>query len=219
MEGLRVKVGNVDRLDERLKQAERRVGAMTTELHAAKEAAKAVASAPTKEQIAEAAASEAEWAELQESFPEWTRATERRLATSHAEILKRVPDADVIKRQVAEQVEERVGAVSAEMAGHVVSLKHADWRTVRDTPEFRQWNEANGARDSYNPIEVIAILDAYAAHKASLKTPKQIEAERQARLEASVTTQGRSLRPPKSEADMTEAEIRAHVAKQVWGTG
>lgn len=209
VEALQAKVSNFDQMDARLKQAERRVGAMTTELHAAKDAAKAVANAPTKEQIVDASASEAEWAELKEAFPEWTSATEKRIASANAETLKRIPDAEVIKRQVAEQVE----TIAATMAGNLISLRHPDWKTIRDSKEFMDWQ---GDRNSDDPIEVIGIFDEYKAYKASLKTPKQIEAERDERLAASVTPRGRNLRPPKAESDMTEAEIRARVAAEVW---
>ena len=212
-EGLRTKAGSIDSLVNRLQQAERRIGSMSNELHAAKEAAKAVEYAPTKEQIADAANNAKDWDELKEAFPEWTNATEGRLAIERAEILKHMPNAEVIKRQVSAEVE----AIETKMAGHVVSLKHPNWMDIRDSSDFKQWNETQGNKDSSNPIEVIAILDDFTKFQSSKKTPAQINAERQQRLEQAQTITGHKLPTKKSEADMTESELRAAEAKRIWG--
>jgi hypothetical protein len=218
VEGLRAKVKGLDTIDFRLKQTESRLGSVQNELHAAKEAAKAVANAPSNAQIAEAAASQGEWNELKEQFPEWTKATEGRLAAERAEILKQLPNTQALRDEIKAESNTELEKVKLEMVGHVVALKHPNWREVNDSAEFKQWNAENGNRDSFSPIEVIAILDDFAAYKATRKSPKEIAAERKERLELSQTTEGRRLPPTKSEADMTEAELRAAVAKQVWGT-
>lgn len=189
--GLRSKVDQAESLETRLKQAERRLGAVQGELHAAKEAAKAVPVAPSQEQVAIAEQTKREWDEFSTNFPEMASATEKRLT--------------------AELESHRI-----EMGGQFVAMKHPDWAQVRDSDEFQKWHKDNGQRDSMNPLEVIAILDDYKQHKASQKTPKQIEAERQQRLEQSQVTEGRNMRPVKSEADMSPAELRAAIAKQVW---
>lgn len=210
--GLRSKVDQAESLETRLKQAERRLGAVQGELHAAKEAAKAVPVAPSQEQVAIAEQTKREWDEFSTNFPEMASATEKRLTAELGELRKLVPDQQVVRRQISEELESH----RIEMGGQFVAMKHPDWAQVRDSDEFQKWHKENGQRDSMNPLEVIAILDDYKQHKASQKTPKQIEAERQQRLEQSQVTEGRNMRPVKSEADMSPAELRAAIAKQVW---
>ncbi len=211
-EGLRAKVGQADTLEARLKQAERRLGAVQGELHAAKETAKAAASVPTAEQIAISAQHQKDWDEVKENFPELAKATESRLAAEREAMQKLIPDQAVTRRQIDEAIE----AERTELRGNFVALKHPDWIDIRESKDFQDWNEKQGERNSMNPLEVIAILDDYKKHKASQKTPKQIEAERQQRLEQSQTTEGRNIKAPKSELDMSPVELRAHLAKQVW---
>jgi hypothetical protein len=216
--GLRSKVESNAGLEVRLKQAESRIGGVLNELHAAKEAAKSVANAPSKEQIAEAAASQDHWDSLKEDFPDWTRATESRLAAERAEILKHVPSAESIRQELREQNALEMAEAKAEMAGNIVAFKHPDWIATRDSPDFRQWNETHsrGKRDSNSPHEVIAILDEYAAHKATRKSTRDIAAERNDRLQGSQVPAGRRSTQQKSEADMSKAELRASVASEVW---
>jgi hypothetical protein len=217
LEGLRAKVGGMETLDYRLKQTESRLGGVLNELHAAKEAAKAVANAPSKEQIAQAAQSQSDWDSLKDDFPEWTKATEGKLAAERAEILKQFPDIKALREEIKAETNNDLNTARMELAESMVSLKHPDWSAVKETPEFKQWHAGQNYRDSFNPIEVIKIFDEFATFKANTKSPKEIAAERRERLETSQTTQGRRLPPAKSEADMTEAEIRAATAKEVWG--
>lgn len=216
IEGLRSKVSIYEGIEGRLKQAEKRIGSFESEIHASREAAKALKNAPSKEQIAEAAASQADWDALKEDFPEWTKATESKIAAERAEILKHIPDVNSIREELKTSSIEELGNFKREMSEMYVALKHPDWKTTRDSADFKKWNESQGNKDSSNPIEVIAILDDYAKYQSTKKTPKQIAAEREERLEAAQTKPGHKLPPTKSEADMTPSEIRAAVAKQVW---
>lgn len=211
-EGLRAKVEQTETLEQRLKQAERRLGTVQNELHAARQVAKATPPAPTPEQIAADEQTRREWDDVRSNFPELASATERRLAAQQEEIRRLIPDQEATRRQMDEQL----SAAKIEMAENFVALRHPDWVAVRDSQEFKAWHEQQGRHDSMNPIEVIAILDDYKKHKSTQKTPKQIEAERQQRLEQSQSTEGRNIRPPKSQDDMSPAELRAAIAKQVW---
>jgi hypothetical protein len=216
-EGMKAKVQGLEKIDFRLKQTESRLGSVQNELHAAKEAAKAVTNAPSKEQIAEAAASQGDWDALKEDFPEWTKATEGRLAAERAEILKQLPDVKAIREEIQTAAAVELETFKEEMAGDLVEIKHPKWREIQKSPDFLQWHKANGERNSFKPSEVIQIFDDYEAHLATRKSPKEIAEERRQRLEQSQTTEGRRLPPTKSEADMTPSEIRAAAARQVWG--
>jgi hypothetical protein len=212
VESLREKVSNIDTLNFRLKQAESRLGGVLNELHASKEAAKATANAPTKEQIDKAAADSRDWAALKEDFPEWTQATENKLAAERAEILRQMPDVSSIRGESASEI----AKLRAELSETIVSVKHPKWIETINSPDFVQWHAQSGKKDSENPIEVISILDEFTEFKKNQKAPRDIADERKKRLEASQTTPGQKIAPAKSEADMSESEIRASMAKQIW---
>ncbi len=210
-EALEAKVSGMDRVESRLKQAEQRIGSMTNEFSAAKAAAKTVPNAPTTEQIAEAAENLKEWNQLKEDWPDWTEATDKRLAAMSADMLKQMPNTESLatKKEIADS--------KTETSQMFISMKHPDWRSIQESPEFLQWHSEQGQRNSFNPIEVIAIFDEYADYQKNRKTPKVIAAERAERLELAQNPSGRNLPPIKSEADMTESEIRAAIGREVYG--
>lgn len=210
LETLRQQTGSIGTMETRLKQAESRLGGVLNELHAAKEAAKVVANAPSKEQIAEAAQSQKEWDTLKEDFPEWTKATDARLAAERAEILKQMPDVTKIREEIKAEVK---AEAQAELNKVRVEIKYPDWEATVNTPEFKQWGVG---RDSSDPKEVIKILDEFTEYQASRKSPTEIAAERKKRLEHSEVKGGHAPSKAKSEDDMTETEIRNSIAKQVW---
>jgi hypothetical protein len=216
VEGLRTKVVGIDGLSDRLKQTERRLGGVLNELHAAKEAAKVVTNAPSKEQINQAATSQAEWDRIKEDWPEWAAATEGKIAAERADILSKLPDIEAIRQEIQTASSGEVAKIEARFVHTVMGFKHPKWQDTIKTPDFVQWHQQTGGRDSTDPIEVIAILDEYETYRSTRKSPKEINEERQRRLEASQTTPGHRLPPTKSEADMTEAELRAAIAKDVW---
>lgn len=215
-ESMRTRLQGLGEMDSRLKQTERRLGSVQNELHAAKEAAKAVTNAPSKEQMAEAAASQGDWDALKEDFPEWTKATEGRLAAERAEILKGMPDVQKIREEIQIAAAEQLESVKTELGKSMVLMKHPDMAEVNNSPDFMRWYEAKGSPNSFNPIEVIAIFDEYKAHIANRKSTTEIKAERQERLETSQTTPGRRVASAKSDADMSPSELRAAIAKQTW---
>lgn len=219
---LRAKVGNVDELSFRLKQAEHRLGGVQNELHAAREAAKATANAPTKEQIELAAGSKAEWESLQEDFPEWTQATDKRIAAERAETARQIAGLrqEITAAQQSHGVgSEDVAKLKVEMAENLVSFKHSEWKKIQQTEEFgKWWNDqlSSGRKNSYNPNEVIAVFDDFDKFKSSHKSSATINAERQARLQQHQTKPGHKLPPTKSEADMSISELRAAEAARIW---
>jgi len=209
-EALQSKLSGMDKLDGRLKQAEQRIGSVTNDLHAAREAAKTVSQAPTKEQIDSAATNLDEWNQLKEDWPEWTEATDKRLSALSADMLSRMPNTETLatKQEIADG--------KTETAKMFISMKHPDWRSVQETPEFAQWHAENGKKNSFNPIEVIAIFDEYETYQKTRKSSKVIAAERAERLNLAQNPNGRNLPPVKSEGDMTEAELRAAIGREVY---
>ena len=221
LEALRGKVGAVEGIDARVKQAEKRIGSITNEWAAARQAAKTVSEAPSAAQMEAAATSTAEWNALKEDFPDWGKGIDSRLAAERAEILKQIPDLKAFKeelqRQAREEHQQELAATEAKFNDRLIRFKHPKWDERVKTPDFAAWYEAKGRPDSENPLDVIQILDDYDAHLKTRKPTKAIVADRDKRLEQSQTTPGRKLPPPKSEADMSPEEIRAAVAKEVYG--
>lgn len=217
VEGLRAKIGAMEAMDYRLKQTESRLGGVLNDLHAAKEAAKSVSNAPTQEQIAQASTNSDEWEALKEDFPDWTNAMDHKLAAERAEIMKQLPNVEAMRKELQDANAADRQALEVKFGTNLVLFKHPDFLKTKETPEFKEWHAANGSKDSFDPLDVIATMDEFSAFKAKQKSPSVIAAERAKRLEQAQQIPGHKLPPTKSEADMSDSEIRASVAKQVWG--
>ena len=214
--GMRAKVADVDAINFRLKQTESRLGGVLNELHAAKEAAKAVANAPTKAQIDQASTSQGKWNALKEDFPDWTEAMDEKLAADRAEILSKLPDIEALRSEMQAANAKDREVLEVKMGSAIVSLSHPKWQEMTNTPDYIEWHKQTGQRDSLDPLEVIAIFDEFKAFKSKQKSTQEIVADRKKRLELAQTTSGHKLAPIKSEADMSASELRASVARQVW---
>ena len=215
-DALREKVGVIEKIESRLKQSERRVGSLTDELHAAKEAAKATPKAPSAAEIEAAAKTVEGWEDLKEFNPGWAEAIDARIAAERAELLKDKPDVAALREELQKQTNEGISNAEAKFNGHLVSLKHPKWMEKTASPEFVAWHKEQGEPNSFDPFEVIAILDKFDAHAKSRKSTKQITAEREQRLAQSEQIPGRKLPPSASESDMSPEELRASIAKEVW---
>lgn len=210
VEALQAKVGDVDSLQERLKQAERRLGAATNELSELKKKPEPVE--PTEGEKTK---------KFREEYPELSESVggtlDERIAAARAEMLAKVPTID--EKTLTESIAKTVKAELAyELAIDRVEEAHPGWQQKKESPEFKAWHaEAKDVpRVATTAREAIRLMDAYEAFKKTQKTPAEIEAARQKRLEQAQTTQGRKLPVAKSEADMTPAELRAHIAAQVF---
>lgn len=216
IEDLRAKVGDAEKIEYRIKQAESRLGSIQNEMHAAKVAAKTAAEAPTAAQMEAAATSAEAWNELKTDYPEWTAGIDSRLAAERAEILKSMPDVGAIREEVQREAQTEISNVVAMFSERMVRMKHPTFDVKAKTPEFATWFEANGRPDSDDPLRVIEIFDSFDADMRSKKPTRQIQQERQQRLEQAQNHEGRRLPPTKSEADMSDAELRASIASEVW---
>ena len=223
IEGINGKLSTLDTIDQRLRSAEGRIGsvqqAVFEQRKAAEEAAKRVKDAPTKEQMAQAAKSDKAWEDLKEEFPGWGEALHDELASVRqaAEALKQ--DIETLRTMQNSGSQHDVEKLQREVDVKLVSVKHPGWQQTVKSDEFGQWLQGQDSDmqqkflNSTDPVECIEVLDAFAKGNSS----QDVASSRQRRLEAATTvSKGRSAQT-KNPANMTEAEYRAHVAKEIWG--
>lgn len=223
IEGINGKLSTLDTIDQRLRSAEGRIGSVQQAVFerrkAAEEAAKRVKDAPTKEQMAQAAKSDKAWEDLKEEFPGWGEALHDELASVRqaAEALKQ--DIETLRTMQNSGSQHDVEKLQREIDVKLVSVKHPGWQQTVKSDEFGQWLQGQDSDmqqkflNSTDPVECIEVLDAFAKGNSS----QDVASSRQRRLEAATTvSKGRSAQT-KNPANMTEAEYRAHVAKEIWG--
>lgn len=211
VEALQARASGVDQLEFRLKQTEQRLGAATNEISELKKKPEPVKE-PTDEKTKQF---RAEYEELSGSV---IGTIDERIAAMRAEVLQKVPTID--DKALAETIAKTVKAeIAFDIAVERVEEKHPGWQAEKDTPEFKQWQKtapADVSKAAYTALDAIRMMDAWKEHRKSQKSPAEIEAARLKRLEQSQTTPGRKLPAAKAESDMTEAELRAHIAAQVF---
>ena len=225
IEGINGKLSTLDTIDQRLRSAEGRIGsvqqAVFEQRKAAEEAAKRVKDAPTKEQMAQAAKSDKAWEDLKEEFPGWGEALHDELASVRqaAEALKQ--DIETLRTMQNSGSQHDVEKLQRGIDVKLVSVKHPGWQQTVKSDEFGQWLQAQdqAVQQTFlyatDPVECIAVLDAFAGSNTE-GSAQGITASRQRRLEAATTvSKGRNTQT-KNPANMTEAEYRAHVAKEIW---
>ena len=227
IEGISGRLATLDTIDQRLKSAEGRIGsvqqAVFEQRKAAEEAAKRVQDAPTKEQMAKAAKSERAWEDLKEEFPGWSEALHDEITGMRkaADALKQDLEALRSMQQAGGGQQQDVARMQREIDVKLVSVKHPGWQKIVQGEEFGQWLQSQDQAvqqtflNSTDPVECIAVLDAFTGSNAG-GNAHDIAASRQRRLESAATVnKGRSTQT-KNPDNMTEAEYRAHVAKEIW---
>jgi hypothetical protein len=207
-EGVTRKLSTLDEITNRLKTAEGRVGALQSEL--AKKATHEVKQAPSAAQI-DAAASDAEWEELKEDFPEWANALEKRLTATRDDVKSLIATE---QKRMTEEVERRI-----------VSIKHPGYQKTIQDPAFKTWFSAQPAEiqklaNSMRAEDAIKVLDGYAGSKTEKveKAPSRMQDRKKRLQDAAMIPRGSPQKPIKSEADMTEAELRKKIASEIWET-
>jgi hypothetical protein len=212
------RVATLQATEQRLKQAESRIGSITNELHAARKVAdSAVKSAPTAAQIEAAAASDEKWEALKTDFPEWAEAFDGRFDKKLAASVKELREA------IKAELKEEVGGNTAENLDlKLLSVVKRNWRTTIASKEWKDWlvtqpPERQALVNSEKAEDAIDLIDSFEqTQKQPAKTATEIAAERKQRMKQSVLPQGGKATPPKSEADMSAAELRAKIGREVF---
>jgi hypothetical protein len=208
MEGMSQRLSSLDEITNRLKTAEGRVSALQSELakKATQDVKKTPGAAPSAAQV-DAAATDAEWEELKEDFPEWANALERRIAATNESVRSLISKEQA---RMTEEVEKRI-----------VSIKHPGYQKTIQDPDFKTWFQAQPAEfqklaNSMKADDAITVLDGYAAARG--KGPSRIQDRKKRLQEAATIPKGSQQAPIKSEADMSEAELRKKIASEIWET-
>lgn len=231
---LKEKASLLDQVEARLKQAERRIGSVTNELHEANKTAAALKKqaedAPTEEEIKAAAESDAEWEGLKEAYPEWAGILEKKLALEANKTKKQLKEVEDLKNELA-TIKEKSGGQSgpsideirADIRKDLVSQRYPKWEEDVKSQNFGVWIKTQDEEtikkcNSDNPFDAIEVLDKF--HNKTTgknKSAAEIEADRKQRLKNSeVQSNGRVRQPAKKDDDMTELEYRQKAAKEVW---
>jgi len=228
-DNMQASVAEMEETKGRLKQTESRIGAITNELYAAKKAAAEMAAAPSKAQMEEAARSDEDWEQLKSEFPEWASATDKRMdAKMNAKIAKlreefagNTPNSAAIQEKIVQLEAVMKDATPVEIQKGIVSFFHPDWLQTIATPEYNAWLMSQPAEiqakiKSDKAVDAVSVLDAYKGSKDEKRTAAEIAADRRKRMRTAVNLPGGKPIPIKSEADMTETELRAAISAEVF---
>ena len=225
LEGISTKVGEVDKLGQRFKSFEGRLGHVQNAIAAANAAAKVGgAGAPTQAQVKEAMQSTAKWDALMADMgPDWKEAFEEKLAAQAAVLSKNAPavDAGKIKKELEEGFTRSVHEISeasTQKARQLTQLdiKYPTWEQDIKQPEFKPWLDAQAPEmqalmGSDSATDALKVLDAYAEHrKAAEKQEKN-----KARLAAAVTPRQATSGGPSVLPDEAGLEVGYKRAKRL----
>jgi len=223
------KLNNLDAIANRLKQAESRLGAMQNEFYAAKKEAEQRKAegikAPSKEEMAAASGSKEAWEDLKEEFPEWADAFQYRIDEAIAGIkpAKQIqPEIEALK-QTVQSLNQRQAITPQALQKELLSFRYPGWERVIQSNDYKIWLQSQPddikqkALYGQTAQEAGVVLNAF--HRYKQQTNKKQTAS-QARLQQAVNPQTGGRAPKlKSEKDMTEEELRAKIAAEVWGDG
>lgn len=226
VEGINNRLAALDTIDQRLSSAEGRIGsvqqAVFEQRQAAEEAARRVKDAPTKAQMAQAAKSERAWEDLKDEFPGWSEALHDEITGMQQAAKELKQEFEALRAmQAGGGLRQDVAQLQREIDIKLVSVRHPGWQQTVQDEAFGRWlqeqdqNMQQTFLHATDPVECIAVLDAFTGSNAG-GDAKDIAASRQRRLESAATVnKGRSAQT-KNLDNMTEAEYRAHVAKEIW---
>jgi hypothetical protein len=142
LETISGRLGDVAKLDQRLKVAEGRVGALQSQIATAQKVRQEGGAAPSAQQIQDAKQSGEKWAALLESFPDFKDGLEERFAQIDAALKQHKPfDPDGLRSDLQGHV-----SASARETREFARLdsKHDGWEDTINTPEFAAWTFSNG---------------------------------------------------------------------------
>lgn len=150
------------------------IGGLNSKLESALATAKAAATekagagaAPSEKQIQAAMANPDAWKKLKEDYPDWAEPLEQEFGRVRGEIAelakKTAPAVDVsaLKTEVTSGVNAALAAgFDAAEERAFVRLKHPEWKTTVNTPEFKAWTlEGGPSVEAYSRMKTLEQTD------------------------------------------------------------
>lgn len=208
IEALRAKDAEREKLAARVRNAEGHIGNLTSKLKAAEEAAKAAREKkePTPEEVAAAEKARLRKTTLKEDLPDVAEEIDE-IRKEMSALPKSQINAEEIEARILAEAEKRIAQAREDAQREArklapIDVAHPRWEVTISSPEFISWEkkqsqEIQAIASSDNPLEVIRMLDLYAAEqkKAAQK------AERKERLESAITPRGQPTVPDTTESD------------------
>jgi hypothetical protein len=229
LEELDAKFQSVERLDQRLKQAENRVGSIDNRLRDMRDLA-ANRKPPTQEEIKKALESNQGWKNFVDDFPAHAEALTLAMTLGGGHSGNPLEEIATVRQQLETNFEERLTKSQLAFELKLLKMKHPNHLAIVNEPEFLPWlqtqdEETQKKYGSWDALDGISLIDSYLATKAKKTEPPPREPlpdiiaqrNKRANQHASAPPQGPKTMKPKSEAEMTEAELREHLAKEIWG--
>ena len=222
IENLTSRIENLSVMENRLKQAEKRVGSIQNELFVARQASKQLANAPSAEQIAQSAETEKKWNELKEDFPEWATAIDAKLSAMGTEFAQKIPlEIEGVEEKIKAGINSLKNELSGTLERKVLTIKHPGWEQIKEDAAYKAWiagqpEEVRVKTTSPYAEDAIFVLDKFVESQKPVKSATEIAAERKKRLQTSEVVTGQGRKAPKAEADMSPQELRQIEAKKIW---
>ena len=205
------------RLEEGQRRTDGRVSALQSKLD--KGAAKPVTELPSAEQVALAVEDPDEWKKLQEEFPEWGTAIQKKLEATSQALLKRIgAGGGEVKQEIID------AAVSTALQSREYALlerAHPGWNKLTITPAYKEWYAKQSAdvqalADSPWSEDAITFFDKFKKETGGTSAPADgdraaaLQAQRQKVLNTSALTKPsrpNAPKPPATDQDLTTEEI------------
>jgi len=225
IEGMGKQLGSLGQIETRLKETVGRVGSIQSEL--ARQASQAVkpVDAPAEVDVA-AAETDEEWDKLKEDFPEWGNALEKKIASATKSIEEKMA-ANKPADEKVETPEEQAARIGRIVQHELVEMKHPRYQDMLADEKHDFWPWLRGLKDpdliekskSTKASDAIQVFDAYKKSKEEPEketTTVSLAQKKKERLAKSVKPQGSVGKKIKSADDMTDQEVRAQIAAEVW---
>jgi len=211
------RLNGLGEIENRLKQTEKRLGGIQNDFYNSQ---KKAAEVPTATEVAKAAKSSESWENLKTEFPDWADAIEGKIAEANAKTNANLPDIETLRAKL-DELENRRQVAPVDEA-RLVGLVHPNFRATIQSAEYQGWLKQQPvelqrqAEYGKTAEEAVDILNRFERSKNKTET---IAASNKQKLEQAVDFPKAPKAPAKkSVEDMSEAEIRQQIQKELWGT-
>ena len=223
LDGILARLSTIDHIDQRLQQAENRIGAVTNKLSSIPKAPEP----PTEEEILAALGTDAGLDEFYDEYlpapyAKALRERERKLISALRQPGTPAVDIQQLRSEIVADVQE--GFEQKTFSNNMALLKtfypnHVD---IVKNEGFKSWFKTQPAdrQELYNmnPLDGLKLLRFYDQHLTEEAGSPNIEEQREKRLESGAADVRLKRKPirKKAESDMNQEELYNHYAREIW---